>query len=271
MISMVPEKEWFLASMTWPEAKEALTKADYAIIPVGSMEQHGFHLCLGNDALSTFEIVKRIVEEAHPRLRLIVLPPLYYGQSEHHMAFPGTISLRVSTFMELVYDICSSLKRHGVHRIVVINGHGGNTAPLTLVLQYRVKKELGIQVALINWWTYFADQGQPTHADRFETSVSMHLLPEFVREERIVKPTLKPCTVSMKELGWDAEISPLLLNMDERTDTGALLPDPTLASRDLGRRLVEAAVRRIVYVLEKLMDRKAGYDARGITNLSGLT
>ncbi|MBS7609123.1 creatininase family protein [Candidatus Bathyarchaeota archaeon] len=253
-MNMLPqEKEWFLASMTWPEAKEALTKADYVIIPVGSIEQHGPHICLGNDAFTTFEIVKKVVEGAYPRLRLVVLPPLYYGQSEHHMAFPGTVSLRFSTFMDLIYDICSSLKRHGVRRIAVINGHGGNTGPLNLVLQYRVKKELGIQTALINWWTYSADIGQPTHADRFETSVSMYLLPEFVREERIEKPSLKPYTISMKETGWNSELSPLLLNMDERTNTGALLPDPTLASKDLGKKFVETAVCRIIYVLEKLI------------------
>lgn len=249
---MASEREWFLAKMTWPEAKEALAKADCVLIPVGSTEQHGHHLAVGNDAYATVEVARRVAEKAHPRLRLVVTPPIHYGQSEHHMAFAGTITLSVETFMDVVYDVCASLVRHGVRRIAVFNGHGGNTAPLSLVLQFRVKREFGVEVMLINWWTYFADIAQPTHADRAETSLSMYLLPDFVREDRIRNPTVKTTAVDLKELGWDAQVSPLLLNMGERTDTGALPPDPTQASRELGEKAVEKAVERITHVLQKL-------------------
>ncbi len=252
---MFAEKEWFLGKMTWPEAKEALLKADCVIIPVGSIEQHGHHIAVGNDVFTPMEVIRRVVELSLPKLRLVVTPVVNYGVSEHHMFFPGTVTLKVETFMNVIHDICRSLIRHGVKRIAVFNGHGGNIGPLTQVLQYRLRREFNVEIMLFNWWTYFSDMAQPTHADKVETCVSMYLIPDFVREDKMMKPTKEVWTVDMKEVGWDAKVSPLVLNIEERTDTGGLPPDPASASREYGKKLVETAVERISLVLEKTCKR----------------
>jgi len=123
--------ENYLPHMTWPEVEEALKRTDVVIIPVGSIEQHAKHLPLGMDSYGAVETCKLIAQKAE----VIVAPVVLAGLSSHHMGFPGTITLTPETFEAVVYETSLSLIKHGFRKILIYNGHGGNSASVANVIQ----------------------------------------------------------------------------------------------------------------------------------------
>src|SRR5690625_1162128 len=113
-----------LASLTTEEAEAALARAKVAILPLGAIEQHGPHLDLSTDISIATELARRICTELGDDA--ILLPPMPYGLSEHHTAFAGTVTLRPSTFIQLILEVVESLAAQGMRRTVIVNGHGGN-------------------------------------------------------------------------------------------------------------------------------------------------
>jgi len=111
-----------LHEMSWTEAKEYFSKSDIAILPVGSTEQHGPANPLGTDHL----VAKAIAEEAAKRTGVVCLPVVPFGVSAHHKQFWGTIYVSPRVFKEYVKEVCLALAYYGVHKIVIVNGHGGN-------------------------------------------------------------------------------------------------------------------------------------------------
>ncbi|RKY86905.1 hypothetical protein DRQ09_05405 [candidate division KSB1 bacterium] len=120
----------YLPHMTWEDVEEALKRTDMVIIPVGSIEQHGKHLPLCTDLYASVEICKLIAQ----RTDVIVSPAVFAGISEHHMGFPGTITLSPSTFEAVVFETAQSLIRHGFRKILIYNGHGGNKTSVQNVI-----------------------------------------------------------------------------------------------------------------------------------------
>ncbi|MFC1803912.1 creatininase family protein, partial [Thermoproteota archaeon] len=112
-------KKYWLQEMSWPEVDEALTHTNIALVPVGSTEQHGLHMPLGVDTY----IPMMLAEEVAKKTEVVLTPPLWFADCPHHMGFTGTITLRSETLIELVYDICMSLIKHGFKKILLLNGH----------------------------------------------------------------------------------------------------------------------------------------------------
>lgn len=250
-----------LEGMTWEEAGEALGEADYVVVPIGSHEQHALHLSLQTDIAMAHEVAKRVVERSGPDLRILIAPRVAYGVSEHHMHFPGTISLRHETLLALVSDVCESLKRHGLRNIVLMNGHGGNRATLE-VAATELQRELDMNILVVNWWTLASDITRREvkserwgHSCEVETSLAMHLIPETVRKDRIRKPSVRPRHIDLKPLGYEEPFSPSPVRYwEDLTDTGAL-GDPAQASEELGARLVDTIVERLVYSLKSFKEK----------------
>jgi creatinine amidohydrolase/Fe(II)-dependent formamide hydrolase-like protein len=120
-----------LAELTSPEVGEAIAAGiDKVLLPVGSTEQHGAHLPLSTDSIHTVELLDRVA----CALAALVAPLLPIGRAEHHMAFPGTMSLRQETLHALLRDCCDSLFRHGFRHVLIYSGHGGNAVPLARVI-----------------------------------------------------------------------------------------------------------------------------------------
>jgi creatinine amidohydrolase len=161
------------------------------IVPTGSTEQHNEHLAMIHDTAS----VSLVAELAALRLfpQAMVATPVSIGISPHWMDRKGTLSLRKETFLAVVYEICESLKTHGVRNILVLNGHGGNVAPLQeAVPQFREK--LGINVQFNSYWDaytpeiigkYMESNKAPGHAAEFETSFAMAAFPERIHWEGV--------------------------------------------------------------------------------------
>jgi creatinine amidohydrolase len=187
--------EIFLERMRWPEVGAALAGGvETVILPCGAVEQHGPHLPLFMDA----EHGTRLGAEVARRMgRTLVAPTVRVGCSEHHMAFPGTLSLEKSTFQAVVRDLCASLARHGFRRICLLPTHGGNFAPLDEILG-ELNEALGPGctvvaytdlTGLLDLWKRAIDDLAGSgdrvggHADIAESSVMLQMHPELVRED----------------------------------------------------------------------------------------
>ena len=110
------------------EFEAALTDAPVVIVPVGSIEQHGPHCPMDVDISAPFYMAVEVARRVDD-FPVIVAPPVWSGFTHYNMGFPGTISLRLETFQNLLIDILRSIHANGIARIISINGHGGNPAP----------------------------------------------------------------------------------------------------------------------------------------------
>jgi creatinine amidohydrolase len=171
--------------MRWPQMKALDRSKIVTILPTGSMEQHGPHLPLQVDHF----IANRIVEDLEKRLpEVLILPPVWAGTSGHHMDFPGTITLRPRVFIDILRDICTCMHQHGFHRMILLNGHGGNRASLE-VLGQELYAEMGFSVNVIVYWDLVPELVKSLkksrskgmgHSGELETSLMLHLAPHLV-------------------------------------------------------------------------------------------
>ena len=137
--------KYLLHHMSWMEAQEACKRSDTAIVPVGTLHGHG-PTPLGIDAIS----VERLAQEVAKRTGLLTLPVLPYGENEDQKRYPGTIAIRDEVIEELYMDICRSLRRNGIKKVIFLNGHGGNRKAL-MNTGFRVR-ELGMLIAIPEWY-----------------------------------------------------------------------------------------------------------------------
>lgn len=114
-----------MQELTWQDIEVYLKKNDIVIIPVGSTEEHGPAGPLGVDSYVAIALAEDIARQS----RVLVTPPIWFGDSSHHSAFPGTISLRPTTLIEVIKDVSRSLARHGFKKILIINGHKMSNLP----------------------------------------------------------------------------------------------------------------------------------------------
>ena len=236
-----------LADMTSPETAEALETARVAIIPTGSHEQHGPHMAFKTDIANAAAMALRIARRLGPRA--ILTPPLPFGISPHHMAFPGTITLRPETFLAVLEDVITSLKAHGVNKFFILNGHGGNIPSLEQ-LMLTIKRDLSVEAATAQVWPSrevmrkHAATSTFGHACDLEASWSLYLAPEVVRKDKLTRG-------APKDLGYRhaGGLVTVAAGFHERTENGAL-GDGTKASYDTGKTMIAPMIDACVEFLE---------------------
>ena len=176
-------------------AREA-GKFDVAVVATGSIEQHLEHLAFEQDIASSTRVAEMAAERLYPQVVLAV--PINVGIAEHHMHAVGTLTVKPSTWLAVVFDTVETLMRHGIRKVLILNGHGGNRRPIYGIMsqwQMYFKREHGdIDLRFHNYWDVLTHEivnsiqskpGYPSHAREFETSMAMHLFPENVRVEDI--------------------------------------------------------------------------------------
>ncbi len=134
------------ASLSWQDAEKYLQKDDMCILPIGCTEQHAF-LSLCTDSI----LAEKISLDAAGPLNIPVLPVLNYGHTPLFMDYPGTITLKIETLCSITQDILDSLVHHGFHRILIVNGHGGNM-PLSAYIDKWKLNNHGVKIKFHNWW-----------------------------------------------------------------------------------------------------------------------
>ncbi len=135
-----------ISAMNWSQVEAYLKTDDRAVLPLGSTEQHG-GLSLSVDSI----LSERVATEAAAPLGVPVFPVLPYGITPYFLAFPGSISLRVQTYVALVRDILDCLHGQGFRRILLVNGHGGNQPAGSLAIEWMADHP-GTAVKFHNWW-----------------------------------------------------------------------------------------------------------------------
>lgn len=240
-----------LEEMTWPEVEAALADGyTSVVVAAGAIEQHGRHLPLLVDAARG----DRLALEVARRLgRSLVGPTIRVGCSEHHMGFPGTISLRGDTFKAVCLDYVTSLARHGFRTVYLVPSHGGNFAPLaTMLAELRAAGGPECEVhaytdllEFVGLWQQALREVAPEltrrvggHADIAESSEMLCIRPDLVREELAEAGYVG---------GFDAALAERIFGEGLRAVTAnGVLGDPRGMSREIGERCIARAAEGIV-------------------------
>lgn len=135
-----------IEDLNWMDVEEYLRHEDRLMLVLGASEQHGY-LSL----LSDVRIPMALADAASQASGVLVAPPLNFGCSPYFLAYPGTFSLRVSTLIAAVEDLVRSASGAGFRRILVLNGHGGNS-PARAQLAELANSQPGIQLRWYDWW-----------------------------------------------------------------------------------------------------------------------
>ncbi|MCU1456424.1 MAG: putative creatinine amidohydrolase (creatininase) [Actinomycetia bacterium] len=183
-----------LVALSAPEAAELVSPDSLVLLPVGAIEQHGPHLPLDTDALLAEAAAQALLDDPPPGVDLWTLPTLAYSTSSEHLFAAGTMSLSEETFLAVLDDLGRSVAALPARRLVILNGHGGNTA-LFRVACRRLRLQYGLLTFLVHP-VLSADHGGPKgedgedglgcHANCGETSLLLHLHPDRVHLERAV-------------------------------------------------------------------------------------
>lgn len=242
-----------LGPLTWPEAEKRFREMDVALLPVGAIEQHGPHLPLDTDAWDAERICDDVAAAcSHPRP--IVLPLVAYGVSYHHDDFPGTLSISPDTLSRTVYEIGVAVARNGITKLLIINGHGGNSPALHFAAQM-INRDTGIFTAVDTGESSDTDIDRLTetpndvHAGEVETSTTLALRPELVRMD-LAKPAIPRFSshyldfTSKRSVGWYAHT--------KKISESGVLGDPTLATAEKGREMWRIMVENLVEFVEDL-------------------
>jgi creatinine amidohydrolase len=216
------------------------------LLPLGATEQHGPHLPTGTDFLISSVVTARAADSASGGARdLIIGPAIAVGASDHHLPFGGTVSLSAATMLSVLDDVISSMVASGAHRIVLVNGHGGNTG-ICHAAAAAASARLDVSVAHIDYWRLLAPQADvaavPGHAGQFETSVVLALQPDLVRARAVRQdPPAYPAPA-----GVDVHSAAHWASIDGYTD------HPESATADLGVRLLDDIVAALAQRLIEL-------------------
>ncbi|MGD2067379.1 MAG: creatininase family protein [Gemmatimonadota bacterium] len=250
------DREIQLEHMTWPEVERAVAEGwRTAVFACGAVEQHGPHLPLFMDAEHGTALAVAVARRLGHTL---VAPTVRVGCSEHHMDFPGTLTLARDTFQAVVRDYVSSLARHGFDRVLVLPSHGGNFRPLAEALP-ELRRVAGEESSapggttevraytdfrgFLDVWKRAVESagGAPEqvggHADLAETSIMALLHPELVREDHA-------------EAGYTGPTDAALLERIFRDGFRSVTPvgvlgDPRGMTPGIGRRCIEEAARHL--------------------------
>lgn len=179
-----------LYNMTWEEVAAAVKQGiDTAILPVGATEQHGPHMGCGMDTA----IAHRLCRDVAAQTPVILLPTLPYGCSiGHSKRWPGTMALNPKTLIDVVSDLGDWVVSSGIRRLIMVNGHVTNAAPLRCALEMLRARHDGFMVALVHTAQLSErvrkahhDDAEDWHANHAETALMLALEPEIVRPERL--------------------------------------------------------------------------------------
>lgn len=227
-------------------------KEKIILLPLGATEQHGPHLAVATDS----DIVTKIATKVENLLNedIILCPTLPFGSSHHHLSFGGTISISPLNYTSFLVDIISTIIESGFRRIVLLNGHGGNITPVKqalIVLSDKYDKTVNPNIVLATYWELagkaFAGETPMqspalSHACEYETSLMLHIHPEKVFTDRIVRPQ-RPAPNGY--IPWEDDEPYRGVTMVKSTpyisDTGCS-GEPSLATKEKGEYLFNAAV-----------------------------
>ena len=237
-----------LQTSSWPEVEAYLTRSKAIVIPIGSTEQHGPNGLIGTDAICP----EVIASHAATQTDMLIAPTFNVGCAQHHMAFPGSMTLRPSTMIAVIYDWVLSLGRHGFDRIYFFNGHGGNISTIQAAFaEIYADRSLArdganrgpVKCKLVNWWDYKPvfkycmdtyGKSHGGHATPSEVAITYYAYPEAIKQVEM-SPKIAP-----RGRYTDAD------DYRAKFPDGRIGSDPSLADPKDGKILVEMSAKELI-------------------------
>jgi len=224
---------------------------ELAVLPIGAIEPHNYHLPEGVDFRSATYIARRCCQAAWAQCpSILCLPAIPYGVDCNLMKFPMAIHVSQNTLDAMVRDIITSLRAHGISKIVLINGHGGNEFAAFV---RQIQCDVDVHVFVCNWWAVGRDrydeifETPDDHGGEFETSISLVIHPELVELDSAGDGSIRPFRFEALQKGW-ARTS---RDFGRATKTCAA-GDPSRATAEKGRRYLDLVCDRITTFLVEL-------------------
>ena len=244
--SQEPRASVEIENLTWVQAEDALKSHDVVLIALGARsKEHGPHLPLNTDYIMAEYLKDQVIKE----VPVAVLPTIQYGYYPSFLEYPGSVSIQAETFKEMVKDICLSMSGYGVRKFYVLNTGISTLKPLEEAAQELNQRGIILRYLNLNDVDKtlppdLLEQEGGTHADESETSMMLFIAPDKVDMAKAVKdfdprPGRKGLTRNPNGTGTYSR-------------TG-IYGDPTLATREKGRIIVEATVQAIVAQLRDLI------------------
>ncbi len=243
---------------TWKDISGMNEKV--VVVPLGSLEQHGHHLPLLTDTMICTELAR--CTEAALGDEVLFLPVLWLGASDHHRAFPGTVSVRNELYIQLIIDLLESLIAAGFKRVLFLNAHGGNELPAYAGIyevqrRHRERKDLWILFA--SWMTVASEQianlgdlvqKRVIHACELETSMILHLTPKIVKMDEAVGTRSEfPSNFYVSDFSASSRVA-TLRPFDHHSKTGAFgCPEEGTAAK--GEALFELAAKELIALVHE--------------------
>ncbi|HMA72665.1 MAG TPA: creatininase family protein [Xanthobacteraceae bacterium] len=252
---MMPKRDWM--EMTWTDVAAGDTRRWIAVLPVAAIEQHGPHLPLGVDSYIAEAYIARVLPLLPADLPATFLPVQKIGQSDEHLAFPGTLSFSARTIIGAYTEIGESLYRSGVRKLVIVTSHGGNVSTVELVAR-DLRVRLKMLVVTCAWHRFGyppgtferMEQRHGVHAGDVETSLVLAHKPETVHMEYAV-PAI-PATVEMAEsFKWLSAFRPVGFGwMSQDLHPTGAIGNATRATAQKGEQALAHGARAFVELLQ---------------------
>ncbi len=238
--------------MTWPEVRLVDRQRTIVVIPIASCEQHSHHLPTFTDSILVGGVASALEERLSKQI--LLLPVQWLGASDHHQPFGATITATVDRHIDIIVDMAESILVDGFRRLLILNGHGGNTDTMRIALRRLQPNYPDRILAGASYWDLCEKEWAQLatgarkgmgHACEFETAMMMHLRPDLVRVDKI-RDDHRPLPESLRGLTVARDFS-------QMTEPGAI-GYPSKATPELGQAFLTAAVDRAVEVCQGLLD-----------------
>jgi creatinine amidohydrolase len=267
-------KNYHYAKMTYYDIENMDKDNTLIVLPIGSIEQHGRHIPVDTDALQVATVAEKAVRIASEKVNILLAPIQSYGYASITMnldqpadKYPGSITLSVETFINVITEITNSFVRAGFKRILLLNGHGGNYQLLQVAAR-KIRDLSGAIVAVVNYWTLPSaeemkeaglEEGTLRHSAEWETSMHLAIDEEHVVKSRIVADPTAIAAIKVKteyfsrdELGGKAFAAKAYFPERNGDYSGhGVVGNAALGSREKGERFLELHVKKLVAFLQE--------------------
>jgi creatinine amidohydrolase len=254
--------EW--AGKPYPEILDiAEEDGSVLIIPVGSLEQHGYHLPTATDTILVDAITHGGAEAVADELPILVTPPIWTGYSPHHMSFGGTVTADYDTLLDLLEETAAAALENPFDICLFVNGHGGNRSLIGAATNCVGNDHPDVELFGLTYFTLGADFvseirdsdiGGIVHGGELETAMIQHLRPDLVREDKIEGTHLdKPYSLMSNDLMEGGALG-VSAEMHQYTDSGAI-GDPELATAEKGKEAYEQYCEAMAELLREIHEK----------------
>lgn len=256
MHGFIPPQRYF-PYLTWQQIDQMPNKENVVIIqPIGAIEQHGPHLPLAVDSAISLGVLGKALEKLDHQIPVYALPCLYYGKSNEHSSFPGTITLQANTLLSVINDMALSIYRSGFRKLILMNSHGGQ--PQIMEIAARDLHEAHLDFSVFPFFTWRVphvvgemltpqEKEYGIHAGDAETSIMLSLLPQQVQMENAVKEY--PQGLPENSL-LDMEGKLPFAWLTRELSKSGVMGDATVATKEKGDRILESVANGWVQVIQ---------------------